>query len=573
MKKLLSITLFATLLAATAAFAQVPIIDTVQAGHTQNVYDTTVTFQTNSLFLIQNTGFVNLRFCFKPSNIQDCGLLSYQVLAQSLVMVSAGDLGLGATAGEYLNVTNDNVQAGTYIVTPVGKLTVGDTNSVQGQQSCAGDTYWKTDGNNVSLDPTCNPFVGTTTARELVFKTNYAEQMRITPTGEIGIGKYFPFAKLDVAGSALFSDNVGIGLPAVPTERLSVGGNALFSGDVGIGGNVGIGVPIPAAKLHIGGNPGSDGILFPDGSFQTTAAYGSGSQWLPGINPNDIYYGGGRVGIGTNNPLQMFEVKGVVGTWNVNGRFGSDDGHIDIGAGLGADINATRAIGINYYSNQNVQIGGSPNALSGFANLGVSGNINVGLGTIGNTGQITMYSPTPKLTLESSDDWVKCEIEPVNGYTRIRSNRGVLIFLDDDNNEVGEDFRIATNNSYYDPNGIIKELFVVKWNGDASVCGELKAKKVKVQTGWCDFVFKPGYEKMSWLEKEAFYTKEGHLPYVVSEKTIEENGLDVGETMSGMMQNIEEDRLDITELFKRMEKIEIENELLKKKIETLTSNK
>jgi len=42
-------------------------------------------------------------------------------------------------------------------------------------------------------------------------------------------------------------------------------------GGLNIMGPVGIGITTPGAKLHIGGTPGTDGIMFPDGSLQTTA--------------------------------------------------------------------------------------------------------------------------------------------------------------------------------------------------------------------------------------------------------------------------------------------------------------
>lgn len=46
----------------------------------------------------------------------------------------------------------------------------------------------------------------------------------------------------------------------------------LTEGSSYFGGNVGIGITNPQAKLHIGGTAGVDGIKFPDGTVQTTAA-------------------------------------------------------------------------------------------------------------------------------------------------------------------------------------------------------------------------------------------------------------------------------------------------------------
>jgi hypothetical protein len=41
---------------------------------------------------------------------------------------------------------------------------------------------------------------------------------------------------------------------------------------IGNGGNVGIGVSTPLAKLHVGGTAGTDGIMFPDNSLQKYAS-------------------------------------------------------------------------------------------------------------------------------------------------------------------------------------------------------------------------------------------------------------------------------------------------------------
>jgi hypothetical protein len=106
-----------------------------------------------------------------------------------------------------------------------------------------------------------------------------------------------------------------------------------------------------------------------------------------------------------------------------------------------------------------------------------------------------------------------------------------------------------------------------------NVCGNIQAKKIRVASGWCDFVFEENFVRLNFEEKELFYKKHKHLPNIPPASEIETNGLDLSEVMKGMMQNIEEDRLDITELYKRLVKLEEENKELKKKIDRLKNSK
>lgn len=85
--------------------------------------------------------------------------------------------------------------------------------------------------------------------------------------------------------------------------------NILFLADST--GNVGINIDNPLAALHVGGTPTVDGIMFPDGTLQTTAAVTAAGFWAS--SGSDIYNTNtGFVGIGNPSPAQKLDVTGNI---------------------------------------------------------------------------------------------------------------------------------------------------------------------------------------------------------------------------------------------------------------------
>ena len=91
-----------------------------------------------------------------------------------------------------------------------------------------------------------------------------------------------------------------------------------------------------------------------------------------------------------------------------------------------------------------------------------------------------------------------------------------------------------------------------------AINGKIRAKEVKVETGWSDFVFEDDYDLPTLEEVEDFIIANGHLPEIPSANEVEKNGVNLGEMDSKLLQKIEELTLYIIDLHKEINKLKKE---------------
>ncbi|RLJ34234.1 hypothetical protein CLU97_3729 [Chryseobacterium sp. 7] len=121
-------------------------------------------------------------------------------------------------------------------------------------------------------------------------------------------------------------------------------------------------------------------------------------------------------------------------------------------------------------------------------------------------------------------------------------------------------------------------------NAIARFDGKIKAKEVEVKANvWADYVFKKEYQLKSLEEVEKHIIEKGHLPNIPTAQQVLENGINVAEMNSKLLEKIEELTLYSIEQNKKLqqqsEKIEIleqqsrELRELKQQVQQLLSNK
>jgi len=97
-----------------------------------------------------------------------------------------------------------------------------------------------------------------------------------------------------------------------------------------------------------------------------------------------------------------------------------------------------------------------------------------------------------------------------------------------------------------------------------AVNGQIRAKEVKVETGWSDFVFYDNYNLPTLKEVEKYIKEKGHLKDIPSAKEVEKNGIYLGEMDAKLLQKIEELTLYTIEQEKKIKSLEKQNSKIDK---------
>lgn len=75
---------------------------------------------------------------------------------------------------------------------------------------------------------------------------------------------------------------------------------------------------------------------------------------------------------------------------------------------------------------------------------------------------------------------------------------------------------------------------------ELDVNGTIRAKEIRVETGWADFVFDKDYKLPTLEEVKAHIEEHKHLPGIPSEKEVKENGVGLADMTTKLLQKVEE---------------------------------
>ncbi len=427
---------------------------------------------------------------------------------------------------------------------------------------------WSLTG-NAGTSPGVN-FMGTTDAKALYLRTNNQNRLVISSLGRVGIGTASPLEKLQVKGASILANNSAINtdlyLNSVVAGSITDSGG--WSVQSGIGGSAGS----TGSTWGIGAT--GNGLYFGFGNGSTSSSMLSGLQIMANRNVLLVPGSNGNVGIGNNNPTYKLDLN--CGASSSAIKIDGTNPTIAIKStsvkaiNFGSDIAISGAVGGAGFNPGNVILQGPGGAMGTF-----SGKVGIGTltpdlakfvveGMYGNTVAIFKGNSTGKgLSIVSDNPGLFFNSYWNNGHKAMASGYAGLVNFDPSTGNLYLGTSASQSTNAGDAVSAPARLLISK-DGNVGiglsnpankldVCGTIRGKEVRVETGWCDYVFADDYKLPSLYDVEKFVKENKHLPDVTAGKIIESEGLELGKTSSQMIKKIEELTLYVIELQKQVD--------------------
>lgn len=456
--------------------------------------------------------------------------------------------------------TNSNVGIGTS--SPYGKLHVFS----QGTPGAYYDGELQVGG-----------FVGTTDDVTMSIGTNYTNKtmfiqgwrggygawipLLLNPLGgNVGIGTNTPLGKLDIYNPS--SNSVLLSFPratnsAVKAAWVSLDGNdnTILTTTNGVldfktnwnngnplstlsllnNGNVGIGTNAPTNKLCIGTIPATAGLL----SVLTNSTSIGHTEELGLLISNNGGSGKrAQIGFGYSESKCSAVIGGVIS--NTGGATTNDI------------FFATRT--------------STDGAVDPTERMRITDTGNVGIGTIAPSDRFSVYNKfvvnhDGVLKWGGSADYGLLSWDDGRAIVGGQTNEGLALYANN-----SEKVRILING-----NVLVGKITQSNSTYKLDVEGKIRANEVVVNTDGADYVFAPDYKLLKLHEVESFIKENNHLPEIPSSKDMKENGVNVSEMQTKLLQKIEELTLYIIEQNKKLDQQNIKIQTLETKIEKIES--